>query len=130
MKKMTQTLVAALCLFSGSAFAQEAVVKKPEPAAETSQALSEQDKYRYEMLGLMKSAGFEGEQIEAYQELSRKNSQEIASVGNNAKMKQSEKDTQIKKIQTRQDEELKKIFGAEHYEKYREMLKQVYGSQE
>lgn len=84
----------------------------------------------YEMVGLMKSSGFEAEQIDAYIELSKKTALEMAGIQNNAKLKDADKDVQRKRNNAREEEQLKKIFAGERYEKFLELRKQVYGEQE
>lgn len=129
MKKITQTLIAAL-FFCGIASAQQQLAERPKPVVETTEEVNQQEKLMYEMVGLMKSSGFEAEQIDAYIELTKKTALEMAGIQNNAKLKDADKDLQRKRNSAREEEQLKKIFAGERYEKFLELRKQVYGEQE
>lgn len=79
------------------------------------------------MLGLLKSSGFEAEQIESYLEISKKIGSELSAINQNEGITQADKDIQRKKLNLYQEESYKKIFAGDQYEKYLELRKQVYG---
>ncbi len=138
MKKMMQSL-SVLMLFSGAAFAQQ---RELAEKLETPQAVesvggntlkSERreaaEKYQEELIGLMKSSGFEGEQIEKYLEISKKAESQLEDMQREGQMKEAEMGMQKKKVYLNLEEELKKIFGDERYEKFLEIRRQVYGNE-
>lgn len=77
------------------------------------------------MTSMMKEAGFDAEQIETYQEMSKKNFSQMIALEQNDKLKQSERDVMMKKIISNEEAQLKKLFGDERFEKYLEMQKQL-----
>lgn len=121
--KKTSIALMIFCLTSGVALAQQQGVQRSQTVVETQDPTAQLEKRIMEMTSMMKASGFEAQQIEAYQELAKKNFSQMLETERNEKLKQSEKDATIKKIISSEEAELKKILGKENFEKYLELQK-------
>jgi hypothetical protein len=124
MKKISFALL-SFCLSSVMAMAQHQVVQRTQPVVEAADPTANMEKRIMLMTSMMKESGFDAQMIEGYQEMAKKNFNQMMSIERNEKLKPADRDVLVKKIISNEDAELKKLFGDDFFEKYQEMLKKL-----
>jgi hypothetical protein len=107
------------------AMAQHQVVQRTQPVVEAADPTANMEKRIMLMTSMMKESGFDAQMIEGYQEMAKKNFNQMMSIERNEKLKPADRDVLVKKIISNEDAELKKLFGDDFFEKYQEMLKKL-----